>query len=574
MKMIRHLPRLLWAGLLGTAMTFAAAAEARKGDDQFVPTKLRSEYLRMPASELSPMLDWLEGLIVRSGATRGADAAHVSPLLVHAMLLHGQSAQALSMIQAARASTDKALQRDMLFFTEGLLAEARTKGWTDAQLAAAAKQRVAALPWPAARSRLKDLLHALDVTPFEQTLTAAGYSDEAYRLAPLNAPDMFASDIVETRFAGEILGPHAARLRSIIKDRLDHAPAEAGYWRQRAYPTLPQHGQTVRVAVWEPEGVDIGLFEHPDAGCLILGPGADCLVDPHIDGVDRPRAWAFVKGFQDTASGETSPEAKAWEDWRGEVIKEMAVLDNDPGHRQQLVKAMHRLGSVTNEVASALPRQHGTHVAGIIVEGNPFVELVAIRDPQLLDARADRFRRIAEFLRANKVRVVNMSWGLDTGSMPAADVAAFEKHMLDLMAAFPDTLFVAAAGNDDNSIDKRRFLPAGLNAPNLLTIGAVDQDGQVTFFTNVGSGVSLYANGNMVHSIGPTGYPLDMSGTSMAAPQVCNAAAKLLSQHAHVSVAELKRLLIDGADELPAGDQVAAPMRILNPARSAVLSGG
>jgi hypothetical protein len=453
------------------------------------------------------------------------------------MLLHGQSAQALSMIQAARASAGKALQRDMLFFTEGLLAEARTKGWDDAQLAAAAAQRVAALPWPAARSRLKDLLHSLDVTPFEKTLTLASYSDEAYRLAPLNAPDLFASDIVETRFSGEILGPHAPSLRNVIKDRLEHALAEIGYWQQRAYPPLPQHGLAVRVAVWEPDGVDIGMFKHPDAGCLILGPGTDCVIDPHIDGMDRRRAWTFVKGFEDVAAGEASPEAKAWEDWRGEVVKEMALLGTDPAHRKQLLKAMQHLGEVTNEVADAVRRQHGTHVAGIIVQDNPFAELVVIRDPKLLDGGADRFRRIAEFLRAHKVRVVNMSWGLGTGGMPASNVATFEKHMLDLMSAFPDILFVAAAGNDDNSIDKRRFLPAGLSAPNLLTVGAVDQDGQVTFFTNVGTGVALYANGNMVHSVGPTGYPLDMSGTSMAAPQVCNAAAKLLSQHPHVSVA-------------------------------------
>ena len=58
----------------------------------------------------------------------------------------------------------------------------------------------------------------------------------------------------------------------------------------------------------------------------------------------------------------------------------------------------------------------------------------------------------------------------------------------------------------------------------------------------------------------------------MAAPQVCNVAAKLLSQRPDLSVADLRRLLIDGADELPANNQIATPIKVLNPAHSAELS--
>lgn len=33
---------------------------------------------------------------------------------------------------------------------------------------------------------------------------------------------------------------------------------------------MPAQGEPVRVAVWEPDGVDIGLFRHPDGACLVL----------------------------------------------------------------------------------------------------------------------------------------------------------------------------------------------------------------------------------------------------------------------------------------------------------------
>jgi hypothetical protein len=51
-----------------------------------------------------------------------------------------------------------------------------------------------------------------------------------------------------------------------------------------------------------------------------------------------------------------------------------------------------------------------------------------------------------------------------------------------------------------------------------------------------------------------------------------NVAAKLLRDHPDLSVAELKRLLLDAADERPAGDQLDTPVRVLNPARSLALA--
>jgi hypothetical protein len=576
--------KLLCAGWLGALAINALAQDHDQTGYRFVPAKLRSEYLKMPATELAPMLDWLADAELNPGGNQPAKdrvaPPRVTPLLVHGMLLRGRHAEALSLIAAARLATDKPLQRDMLFFTEELLARALIEGWDEPRFAAVARQRVSALPWPAARSGLKALLHPLDIPPFEQTLATAANLDPAYRLAPLNSPNLFASNVVETRFHGEILGPRAASLRQAIKATLDARAGDPNYWQLHAYPPLRTQGQTVRVAVWEPDGVDIALFKHPQRACLVLAPGRDCLIDPQIDGVDRSQRWAFVQGYRDVIAGEATPEAQAWEAWRGQLAIKLGELSRDAQDQKRLIEAMQHMGRMTNEVADAQFRQHGTHVAGIVTDGNPFVELVAIRDARTLAAHPnlrsaeweDRFGRIADFLRANQVRVVNMSWGMGTGQISPAHAAAFEKHMLALMAALPDTLFVAAAGNDDQAIDKSRFLPASLSAANLLTVGAVDQDGQVTSFTNTGASVALYANGDMVRSVGPGGYRLEMSGTSMAAPQVCNVAAKLLSQHPGLPVAALKRLLLEGADELPAGEQLAAPIKLLNPAHSAALA--
>ncbi|MEO7496252.1 MAG: S8 family serine peptidase [Massilia sp.] len=545
----------------------------------FAPTKLRSEYLRLPVSGLAPMLDWLEGLALRQAETQPS-MGRASATLIHSMLLRGRPADALAEIATARRAIDKPSQRAMLYLFEELLAQALVEGWDQPRFAMVAAQRVNDLPWPAARTRLKQLIPSLDIPPFEKTVADSVKGlDQIYQMLPVHSPLPFANNILETRFSGEILRPRADALRKAIKSVLDAKGRESTYWPQRAYPPLEGQGRAVRVAVWEPEGVDIDLFKHPPRACLVLASGGDCLIDPQIDGLDRTKAWALVQGYHDSfLPDKATPESLSWGAWQEQL--HMSEFRLKEAHRERSTEYILRTQRLMLEVIGAGGRRHGTHVAGIVAEGNPFVELVAIRDAQTLalqpnpDAAEwnDRFDRIANFLKNNQVRVVNMSWGTNEHISPG-NAASLEKHMLALMAALPTTLFVAGAGNDDQNIDKQRFLPGSLSAPNLLTVGAVDQDGQITNFTNTGPSVGLYANGDTVRSVAPGGYPLLMSGTSMAAPQVCNAAAKLLSQHPALSVAELKRLLIDGADELPAGDQIARPIRVLNPAQSARLSG-
>jgi subtilisin family serine protease len=58
-----------------------------------------------------------------------------------------------------------------------------------------------------------------------------------------------------------------------------------------------------------------------------------------------------------------------------------------------------------------------------------------------------------------------------------------------------------------------------------------------------------HANGYQVESFMPGGGRLRASGTSMAAPQVTNLAAKLCALYPDLSVAQVKQLIVDGADK-------------------------
>lgn len=75
--------------------------------------------------------------------------------------------------------------------------------------------------------------------------------------------------------------------------------------------------------------------------------------------------------------------------------------------------------------------------------------------------------------------------------------------------------------------------------------------------------VDVFAEGFDVLSKGPGGSPVRIGGTSVAAPQVTNLAAKLLAVKPTLTVAELRRAILESADE-----KTTAPgksIKLLNP---------
>lgn len=221
---------------------------------------------------------------------------------------------------------------------------------------------------------------------------------------------------------------------------------------------------------------------------------------------------------------------------------------------------------------------HGTHCAGIAVRGNPAARLVVARfDDELpylpfrptrawASRMAENFKNMTTYLRERHVRVVNMSWGDQVSEFETwlsktgggADAAARKKEAEALYAIWkdgveaairnaPDTLFIAAAGNDDINSEYVGDVPSSLHEPNLISIGAVDDAGRETSFTSFGPNVLVYADGYEVYSNLPQRQHGRLSGTSMAAPNAVNLAAKLFALDPSLTVADVIGLIRDGA---------------------------
>ncbi len=328
----------------------------------------------------------------------------------------------------------------------------------------------------------------------------------------------------------------------------------------------------VPVAVWD-SGVDTAIFR--DQVVREGGKPALLAYDLHVrkttgelypmsaDQARRlPEMKRRIKGLLDLQANIDSPEAS-------EVKKVMTSLK--PEQAKPFFEELQLFGGYA----------HGTHVAGILLAGNPYARLVigritfdhkTIPDPcpshELGEKQAAAIADYVGFFKRHGVRVVNMSWGeslklyehaleqCGVGNSPqerertARELFTVDKNALEkAIASAPDILFVAAAGNDNSDATFDEFIPSSIRLPNLLTVGAVDKAGDEAPFTSYGPTVVAHANGYEVDSYIPGGDRLKLSGTSMASPNAANLAAKILAVNPKLKPPEVIEIIRKTAEK-------------------------
>lgn len=272
--------------------------------------------------------------------------------------------------------------------------------------------------------------------------------------------------------------------------------------------------------------------------------------------------WALenVGQFKGTAGADLDIQA-AWAVTRG-AGQTVAVVDTG-------VTAAHQdlLGQIDSDDAydyvdrDTNPQDtegHGTHVTGTIaaIANNRFGIAGVAPEAQVLPLRVmsssagGRLSDVIQaFDRAGRlgIRVVNASFGATSTS----------KALQDVIAAYPRTLFVAAAGNDGVNVDAKPVYPCAVPLPNVVCVGASDMnDAPATFAkgaTNVGAQtVDLFAPGTKIVSTwkSTTSYAT-AEGTSMAAPHVAGTLALIFSQDPSLSATQAKAKLLAGVDPVP-----------------------
>ncbi|MDO8541089.1 MAG: S8 family serine peptidase [Opitutaceae bacterium] len=525
-----------------------------------------------------------------------------------ALDLHaGRFEDALARVKTIRNLDDKPAAK----LTAGLLAEsyivARRSGeFADEKAFRAAfqktyAQKLAALPWDVVGDVIK------------QTKGGAEIANEALVLGSVSS--QFQLGVDKT---GTVSGDVAQALVAQRTNLAHYLPLKAE--RVAALTAYVKANQKVKTDIWAARAVQLPEAKLAPVVIGIWDSGVDMEVFPN-------QRWTNPQeqrnGRDDDGNGYIDDVHGIAFDLKSRAVSELLLplteeqQSNYPGMRNLTKGLLDLQANIDSREASELKAMisgleadavkpfieslnffgsytHGTHVAGIAAAGNPAAQILCARitfDHRMIpdlptreqaERDAAAMRAIVRYFKHHGARVVNMSWG---GS-PRDIEAAFEKNgaggtpeqrkqtareyfelarvaLTEAMSDAPDILFVAAAGNSNNDAAFGEFIPSGIDLPNVLTVGAVDQAGEETSFTSFGKNVDLHASGFEVESTLPGGERMKYSGTSMAAPNVVNLVAKLLALNPKLTVPELVDLIQRGSERSANGR-----INLMNPKRT------
>ncbi|RKZ18653.1 hypothetical protein DRQ50_03725 [bacterium] len=505
----------------------------------------------------------------------------------------GNYDEALTWLDKARELEDKEAARLMQGMTTRSLVAARKTAGSDADEEAVLaafetelRTRTADLPWDKVQDNIKSAKGRAEFTSESllRGVVQARMDPAAAQMGALSSD--LAGGVLGIRYAIDnilVLNPTVAKVYGELIAANDVEKLDI--WQQREVTFTGEEGlDPVVVAIWD-SGVDVDVYgEAMWTNGLEVADGTDTdgngfVDDIHgiafdLDGVANTHmlhpmgdqegqldnVFQYMQGFQDLTSAVDSEDATA-------VRKKLSTMPPE------------EVGPMLTTLGFGGLYMHGTHVAGIASRGNPYALLLNARitfdyhtTPQAMthetaQRMADGYVATTEYFQAAGVRCTNMSWGWTfkeiEGGLEANGVGAdaeerarLAREMVDILAdglrrsmeQAPDILFVTAAGNDDNDVEFDVVVPSSFDLPNLMVIGAVDQAGDPTGFTSGGRNVKVYANGFQVPSYVPGGRTMKMSGTSMASPNVCNAAAKLFTLDPSLTAAQVRQLIEEGAD--------------------------
>lgn len=193
---------------------------------------------------------------------------------------------------------------------------------------------------------------------------------------------------------------------------------------------------------------------------------------------------------------------------------------------------------------------HGTHVAGLIAaEANNAIGIAGVAgkaDVRLMSLKihggTNRAGSVSDAIVAIRYAtkmgadICNISWGTYTQS----------KALYSVIKASP-MLFVCAAGNNGTNNDLYPLYPASYDLDNIISVTYTDANGRLTYDSNYGAiSVDVAVPATDVFST-VVGTYSNMSGSSMAAPQVSGMAALAYSFGEGLYAKEVKQIILDSA---------------------------
>lgn len=194
---------------------------------------------------------------------------------------------------------------------------------------------------------------------------------------------------------------------------------------------------------------------------------------------------------------------------------------------------------------------HGTAIAGVLAAADDNTGAVGIAsdiDIKLMPVKAldsEGESTMSTLIQGivyadnNGADICNCSWGGESGM---ADI--FNNMIMENVIVQSDMLFVVAAGNESKNIDRLTYTPASFSEDNLITVGSIEWDGSLSWFSNYGTKkVEMCAPGAAIYTTAVGGGYTCEWGTSFSAPYVAGVAALAKAAAGNIDGKGLKELL-------------------------------
>lgn len=217
---------------------------------------------------------------------------------------------------------------------------------------------------------------------------------------------------------------------------------------------------------------------------------------------------------------------------------------------------IHGFDFVNNDGDPIDDHDHGTHCAGIIgAEGNNGVGIAgAVHNAQIMAVKflsafgggntSDAIESVI-YAVDNGADILSNSWGGGGFSQALMDAITYANDN--------DVMFIAAAGNSSVNNDLSPHYPSSYTNENVIAVASTTHSDGMSSFSNFGlTSVDLGAPGSDILSSVSDGAYASFSGTSMATPYVAGAAVLIRSNFPSLSSSEVKQILLESVDPIPA----------------------
>jgi len=319
-------------------------------------------------------------------------------------------------------------------------------------------------------------------------------------------------------------------------------------WKSDYNPRITQHGTILN---WEPEQRIMRIRIKQD---ISLQKWLDQWSNyPEIEYMHPNQIYRIATMPNDSYYEKQHylKQIKAEQGWDIQTSSDIvvAILDTgvDLGHTDLKGNLIQGINLLEKEKSPQDDNGHGTNVAGIIAAtGNNLIGITGmtwktrIMPIKVLDKNGEG----DSFLVGQGIRyAVDHNAKVVLLSLGEPVYTPFMKEAVDY-AEEKGVLVVAASGNEGDRLN----YPAAF--PNVLSVGAVNQDDHYASYSNYGQQLDVVAPGEGIFTTKLGGDYTSNTGTSMAAPQVAGLAALLLQKYPHMKPSEIINFIKFTADDV------------------------